>query len=406
MRQTVAGTPTNHTLDLASGLTQVLADGTNAYLYGTGRIGQEQPGGWQYQVPDALGSVRQPADTSGAATLMQSYAPFGSTLSTVGSASTAFTFVGEQVDPTALIYLRARYLSLYLNQWIQPDPIVSDPYFPADWNRYAYVRNNPINHTDPSGARVDDESCQVLARQGDMACQGYLLEERAEWYEPEHLRSGTEKSPPPFVSWNPSVWVPPALVLDAGRSVPPGTNFSQEYICGCPGACGIGALAAIFRTRSPNLSANDVFTNADALEGVDPNVTNWWELEQIVEDRPGWNAVTRRPGTAESAHQFLRSALSGKRYPVAGVQINGSTGRIVDIGAGHWVVVSAVSREDQWARGEEWRWLRIMNPFDNENEYYPWGYFWSGMWLETLSTHRIVEVWWQREDFPNANLPE
>jgi hypothetical protein len=45
-------------------------------------------------------------------------------------------------------------ISAYLNQWIQPDPIVSDPYTPADWNRYTYVRNNPINFVDPSGLRV------------------------------------------------------------------------------------------------------------------------------------------------------------------------------------------------------------------------------------------------------------
>ena len=45
VRLTVNSVPTNYTLDLAGGLTQVLSDGTNAYLYGTGRIGEEQPGG-------------------------------------------------------------------------------------------------------------------------------------------------------------------------------------------------------------------------------------------------------------------------------------------------------------------------------------------------------------------------
>jgi len=39
----------------------------------------------------------------------------------------------------------------YLNQFIQSDTIVPDLRIPADWNKYAYVRNNPINFTDPSG---------------------------------------------------------------------------------------------------------------------------------------------------------------------------------------------------------------------------------------------------------------
>ncbi len=38
--QTVNGQTTNYVLDLNAGLTQVLADGTNTYLYGAGRIGE------------------------------------------------------------------------------------------------------------------------------------------------------------------------------------------------------------------------------------------------------------------------------------------------------------------------------------------------------------------------------
>ena len=55
----VTGPHFTYTLDLEAGLTQVLSYGTNAYLYGVGRIGEEQPGGWQYHIGDALGSVRQ-----------------------------------------------------------------------------------------------------------------------------------------------------------------------------------------------------------------------------------------------------------------------------------------------------------------------------------------------------------
>jgi len=47
--QITPGSEINYTLDLNTGLTQVLADGTTSYLYGAGRIGEEQPGGWQYR---------------------------------------------------------------------------------------------------------------------------------------------------------------------------------------------------------------------------------------------------------------------------------------------------------------------------------------------------------------------
>jgi len=38
---------TSYTLDLNNGLTQVLSDGTDTYLYGNGRIG-EQDTAWEY----------------------------------------------------------------------------------------------------------------------------------------------------------------------------------------------------------------------------------------------------------------------------------------------------------------------------------------------------------------------
>ena len=51
----------------------------------------------------------------------------------------------------------------YLNQFIQPDTILPDPRIPADWNKYTYTRDNPINYTDPSGhCRSDDTNCWTL----------------------------------------------------------------------------------------------------------------------------------------------------------------------------------------------------------------------------------------------------
>jgi len=52
---------------------------------------------------------------------------------------------------SGMVYLRARYYAPYLNQWIQPDPIIPDIRNPQSLNRYSYVMNNPVNLTDPSG---------------------------------------------------------------------------------------------------------------------------------------------------------------------------------------------------------------------------------------------------------------
>ena len=69
MRQTVDSNPTNYAIDIAAGLTQVLADNENAYLYGLGRIAQQEISVTQYFLGDALGSVRQLVDEDGTVTL-------------------------------------------------------------------------------------------------------------------------------------------------------------------------------------------------------------------------------------------------------------------------------------------------------------------------------------------------
>lgn len=54
-----AGQTTNYKLDMNAGLTQVLADETNTYLYGVDRISQENAQGVDYFLGDTLGIMRQ-----------------------------------------------------------------------------------------------------------------------------------------------------------------------------------------------------------------------------------------------------------------------------------------------------------------------------------------------------------
>ena len=158
-QQIVDGATTNYTLDLAAGLTQVLSDDTNTYLYGNGRIAQAG-NTTEYFLDDALGSVRQLADIDGAVTLTQSYAPYGKTTSSVGSGASAYQFTGEMRDVSGLTYLRSRYMDSGTGRFISRDTWDGDFNRPLSLNRWNYVEGNPVNYTDPSGYLKEDDNLE------------------------------------------------------------------------------------------------------------------------------------------------------------------------------------------------------------------------------------------------------
>jgi RHS repeat-associated protein len=160
LSQTVNAATTNYALDLNAGLTQVLSDGTNTYLYGAMRIGELQAGGMAYHLGDALGSVRQLVDATGAVTLARNFEPYGSTLGSAGSGSSVWQFTGEARDAsTGLTFLRARYLSSQTGRFVSRDSWAGDGSSPLTLNKYLYVEANPVTLTDPSGLCT---SCYVF----------------------------------------------------------------------------------------------------------------------------------------------------------------------------------------------------------------------------------------------------
>jgi RHS repeat-associated protein len=103
-----------YTLDLNTGLTQVLSDGTNTHLYGLGRIAERAGGANEFHLGDALGSVRQLTNNYGEVVLTKSYDPYGNNLQSLGTGETVYGFTGETTDANGLIYLRARYYNMAL----------------------------------------------------------------------------------------------------------------------------------------------------------------------------------------------------------------------------------------------------------------------------------------------------
>ncbi len=152
LSQTVNGVPTNYILDLNAGLTQVLSDGTNTYTYGLVRISQQRGGTPDYFLSDALGSVRQMTDQTGAITYTQMYDPYGMVTATSGTSQTDYSFTGESYDTyIKLIYLRSRYYNPANGRFQSRDTWGGNVNSPRSLNRWGYVEGNPVNYFDPSG---------------------------------------------------------------------------------------------------------------------------------------------------------------------------------------------------------------------------------------------------------------
>ncbi len=166
--QTVGVTQTRYTLDPAAGLTQVLSDGTATYLYGLGRIAQQQTN-MQYFGADGLASVRQMYNSSGQIVANHRYDPFGNTISQSGVGTSNYGFTGEWTDATGLEYLRARYYAPTQGRFTTRDVWEGDPNAPMSYNAWNYVYANPVNRIDPTGRNAVAPRQQALMSPSTLA---------------------------------------------------------------------------------------------------------------------------------------------------------------------------------------------------------------------------------------------
>jgi RHS repeat-associated protein len=88
------------------------------------------------------------------------YDEFGRLTQHQGPSGQPFAFAGQPRDPeTGLTYLRARYYDPSTGRFMQRDRLAGRKARPCTLSRYAYVCNNPINDTDPSG--LQDEALEL-----------------------------------------------------------------------------------------------------------------------------------------------------------------------------------------------------------------------------------------------------
>ncbi|MCO1335209.1 RHS repeat-associated core domain-containing protein [Microbulbifer sp. OS29] len=92
---------------------------------------------------DAWGQRRNAVDWS---------ALLGDKLTGFSSSLTSRGYTGhEMLDQVGLVHMNGRIYDPRLARFLQADPYVQSPDYSQSHNRYAYIWNNPLNSTDPSG---------------------------------------------------------------------------------------------------------------------------------------------------------------------------------------------------------------------------------------------------------------
>jgi RHS repeat-associated protein len=248
------------------------------YIYaGSQMVAKIEGGAAQYYHQDHL-SVRAMTDSNGNITLQQSTFPFGENWYQK-TGGTKWQFTTYERDPeSGNDYAMARYYVNRLGRFNAPDPIAGSIADPQTLNRYAYVRNDPVNGVDPSGlcGCADTEAgCST----GDLGGGIGTLENPT-------IVHVYALAPPPFDFI--SLWLQGLL---SALPTQPGGNFgtggrgggsgggqtkgytvSLKVLNDCLASLGIDASVAAFKTSIPGGNGYAIAIGTDRFSSKGPNV--------------------------------------------------------------------------------------------------------------------------------------
>jgi RHS repeat-associated protein len=135
-------------------------------------------GSLTYLLADHLGSNSLFTSDSGTLLSETRYKPWGEIRYSTGTTTTPYSYTGQYSNTADFgwMYYKARWYDNSLGRFAQPDSIIPEAGDPRAWDRYSYVKNNPIMYNDPSGHCIDGATTAICIAMAAGAIASYAIQ--------------------------------------------------------------------------------------------------------------------------------------------------------------------------------------------------------------------------------------
>lgn len=153
--RTTGGSSVNLLWDPTTSPSRLLASGSDKIVYGLGPLYSVNGSTVTTYARDGQKSIR--AELSGSSvTSSWRYRAYGDVVQNSGAATPSLLgYAGQLLDPSGLLYMRARWYDPVNSRFVTRDLLRGDPASPLTLNAFAYASGNPAISSDPTGMCTD-----------------------------------------------------------------------------------------------------------------------------------------------------------------------------------------------------------------------------------------------------------